>query len=538
MYPIAFRGMYPIAFRGMYPTAYRGMYPTAYRGMYPIAYGGMSLPYLQRGALVRGKVATQLPVIELDGTGREVGHVVGVNQPVVVFPGVFLRQEEGLADIAVLVHAGQVKTGVEAIAPATAEDKPARVAAPVVETLRIVAVHFMELAPCAVFQVEQAEVGLAVPDGEVAVVGQGEHQVAAVIRRTGEGNALAQGGSVYQGIYLLTEGAIGWVEVNGAQVVAYFLVLGRNDFGCRRTEIKLTTIGRENGESLESILPLQQWRKEQFVGLGMIDQHVGSQVEDFDALVLDHMERLAGVVHRIGDVLARRMPVGIDAGRQGRVGLRVEQLTLAIVLHQRGAVRTAYMQAQPGRVGAVESMAVDAHTRHLGVFQQRTLFEGGEVALVDAHFAVDFVAGGYLAVDHAVVYGTGADVHGEGTELYPAVLLLDRNKEAEAVAHVIGQQGVPLVEGEGDGLIIDMQFARTTAGHADIYPVIVTTTVRKVHGSYTGGNGHSDIVGEDVGQFVLQLGRGHGIAASHQAQTGQGCEGVFLQMLYHRVISV
>jgi hypothetical protein len=34
------------------------------------------------------------------------------------------------------------------------------------------------------------------------------------------------------------------------------------------------------------------------------------------------------------------------------------------------------------------------------------------------------------------------------------------------------------------------------------------------------------------------LGRGHGIAASHQAQTGQGCEGVFLQMLYHRVISV
>ena len=147
MYPIAFRGMYPTAFRGMYPTAYRGMYPIAYRGMYPIAYRGMSLPYLQRGALVRGKVATQLPVIELDGTGREVGHVVGVNQPVVVFPRVFLRQEEGLADIAVLVHAGQVEAGVEAVAPAAAEDKPARVAAPVVEALRIVAVHFVELAP-------------------------------------------------------------------------------------------------------------------------------------------------------------------------------------------------------------------------------------------------------------------------------------------------------------------------------------------------------------------------------------------------------
>ena len=522
----------------MYPIAFRGMYPTAYRGMYPIAYGGMSLPYLQRGALVRGKVATQLPVIELDGTGCEVGHVVGVNQSVVVFPRIFLRQKEGLADIAVLVHAGQVKTSVETIAPATAEDKPARVAAPVVKTLRIVAVHFMELAPCAVFQVEQAEVGLAVPDREVAVVGQGEHQVAAVIRRTGEGNALAQGGSVYQGIDLLAEGAVGGIEVDGAKVVAYFLVLGRNDFGCRGAEVEFTTVGREDGECFVGILPLQQRGKEEFVGLGMIDQHIGSQVEDLDAFVLDHVERLAGAVHRVGDVLARRMPVGIDAGRQGGVGLRIEQLALTILLHQRGTVRTAYMQAQPRGVGAVESMAVDAHTRHLGVFQQRTLFEGGEVALVDAHFAVDFVAGGYLAVDHSVVYGTRADVHGEGPVLYPAFLLLDRDEEAEAVALVIGQQGVPLVEGEGDGLIIDMQFARTTAGHADIYPVIVTTTVGEVHGGYAGGYDHSDIVGEDVGQFVLQLGRGHGIAASHQAQTGQGCEGVFLQMLYHRVISV
>ena len=538
MYPIAFRGMYPIAYRGMYPIAYRGMYPIAYRGMYPTAYRGMSLPYLQRGALVRGKVATQLPVIELDGTGREVGHVVGVNQPVVVFPRVFLRQEEGLADVAVLVHAGQVETGIKAVAPAAAEDEPARVAAPVVEALRIVAVHFMKLAPCAVFQVEQAEVGLAVPDREVAVVGQGEHQVAAVVGRAGEGNALAQGGGVYQGIDPLAEGAVGGIEVDGAQVVAYLLVFGRDYFGCRRAEVEFTAVGREDGKGFVSVLPLQQWGKEQFVGLGMIDQHVGCQVEDFDAFVLDHVERLAGAVHRVGDVLARGMPVGIDAGRQGGVGLRVEQLALAVVLHQRGAVCTAYMQAQPGGVGAVEGMAIDAHARHLGVLQQRTLFEGREVALVDAHLAVDFVAGSYLAVDHAVVYGTGADVHGEGTELYPAVLLLDRNKEAEAVAHVIGQQGVPLVEGERDGLIVDMQFTRTTAGHADIYPVIVTTTVRKVHGSYTGGNGHSDIVGEDVGQFVLQLGRGHGIAASHQAQTGQGCEGVFLQMLYHRVISV
>ena len=514
------------------------MYPIAFRGMYPTAYRGMSLPYLQRGALVRGKVATQLPVIELDGTGRKVGHVVGVNQPVVVFPGVFLRQEEGLADVAVLVHAGQVEAGVEAVAPAAAEDEPARVAAPVVEALRVVAVHFVELAPCAVFQVEQAKVGLAVPDGEVAVVGQGEHQVAAVVGRAGEGNALAQGGGVYQGVYPLAEGAVGGIEVDGAQVVAYLLVFGRDYFGCRRAEVEFTAVGREDGKGFVSVLPLQQWGKEEFVGLGMIDQHVGSQIEDFDAFVLDHVERLAGAVHRVGDVLARRMPVGIDAGRQGGVGLRIEQLALTILLHQRGTVRTAYMQAQPRGVGAVESMAVDAHARHLSVLQQRTFFEGGEVALVDAHLAVDFVAGGYLAVNHAVVYGTGADVHGEGTVLYPAFLLLDRDKEAEAVAHVIGQQGVPLVEGKGNGLIVDMQFARAAAGHADIYPVIVTTTVRKVHGSYTGGNGHSDIVREDVGQFVLQLGRGHGIAASHQAQTGQGCEGVFLQMLYHRVISV
>lgn len=64
------------------------------------------------------------------------------------------------------------------------------------------------------------------PDGEVAVVGEGKHEVATVVRRAWEGYALALGGGVYKGIYAVAERTGGGIERDAAKVVTDLLVLG------------------------------------------------------------------------------------------------------------------------------------------------------------------------------------------------------------------------------------------------------------------------------------------------------------------------
>ena len=82
------------------------------------------------------------------------------------------------------------------------------------------------------------------------------------------------------------------------------------------------------------------------------------------------------------------MPVGIDAETERPVRLGVVGSEGASSMtQQRGTVRSAYVQAHVVRISPVEAVAVDT-SLELRVLYQRTLVEGGEVALVDSHVLI------------------------------------------------------------------------------------------------------------------------------------------------------
>ena len=66
--------------------------------------------------LVTHNLSTHLASIHLDGTGGEVGRVVGIEQLAIVLLGMALGQEEGFGDTAVGGDVGEVETREEAIA--------------------------------------------------------------------------------------------------------------------------------------------------------------------------------------------------------------------------------------------------------------------------------------------------------------------------------------------------------------------------------------------------------------------------------------
>ena len=143
------------------------------------------------------------------------------------------------------------------------------------------------------------------------------------------------------------------------------------------------------------------------------------------------MEQLVRGVGGIGDIAARRVPVGIDAETERPVRLRVIGGHGTVILsQQRGTVRSSDMQAHVLRIGAVETVAVDAALK-LGVLDQRTLLEAGQVTLVDAHLAPHLVAGLDQTVAEAVVDAVGTDIDGERFVSMPAVLILRRDNDGE-----------------------------------------------------------------------------------------------------------
>lgn len=70
-------------------------------------------------------------------TGR-----IGIDRAIVIGFRIFLGKEKGLAYLAILIHACQIKAGIKAVTPAATEDKPAGVATPVVKAFGIIAIYF------------------------------------------------------------------------------------------------------------------------------------------------------------------------------------------------------------------------------------------------------------------------------------------------------------------------------------------------------------------------------------------------------------
>ncbi len=107
-------------------------------------------------------------------------------------PWILLGQHERLGAAALVVDMGQVETRVEPVVAAAGEEEPAAVRAPVVKTLCTRTVHLVHCSAFACLHVEQRKAGLRMPDGEVAVVSLGVHDLTAVVGRAWPADALAR----------------------------------------------------------------------------------------------------------------------------------------------------------------------------------------------------------------------------------------------------------------------------------------------------------------------------------------------------------
>ena len=90
----------------------------------------------------RGYLLFKYPCVDLDRLAREIRDIIGINRAIVIGFRIFLGKEKGLAYLAILIHACQIKAGIKAVTPAATEDKPAGVATPVVKAFGIIAIYF------------------------------------------------------------------------------------------------------------------------------------------------------------------------------------------------------------------------------------------------------------------------------------------------------------------------------------------------------------------------------------------------------------
>ena len=176
------------------------------------------------------------------------------------------------------------------------------------------------------------------------------------------------------------------------------------------------------------------------------------------------------------------------------------------------------MQAHVLRIGAVETVAVDAALK-LGVIDQRTLLEAGQVTLVDAHLAPHLVAGLDQTVAEAVVDAVGTDIDGERFVCMPAVLILRRDDDRERIPAVLSKQRMPFVNIEVRRLLaLGMQATAVAAGNDGIDAQCRLVCHVKAQRGDVHGNGDADIVGINPRLCVLLSGIADGLGAGHQQQ--------------------
>ena len=116
----------------------------------------------------------------------ELRDVIGLHETQVIV-GIGLGQQEGLRHLSLRIDIGKEGAGVESIQAATAEHDPTTVAAPRVVALHVIAVDRSQGNRYFRSQVSQIEVGILVPDGEVAIARERIKQPTAIRRDPWEG---------------------------------------------------------------------------------------------------------------------------------------------------------------------------------------------------------------------------------------------------------------------------------------------------------------------------------------------------------------
>ena len=94
------------------------------------------------------------------------------------------------------------------------------------------------------------------------------------------------------------------VKAYATDVVLDVFIVCR-DVPCRRGDkVERASVGREHGVVFVVVFRHHCWVEHDLMSGGMIDEHVGGLVKDFDALAADGMEALMSLVGAIGNPLS------------------------------------------------------------------------------------------------------------------------------------------------------------------------------------------------------------------------------------------
>ena len=164
------------------------------------------------------------------------------------------------------------------------------------------------------------------------------------------------------------------------------------------------------------------------------------------------------------------------------------------------------------------------------------LVERGEVALIDAHLAVNLVAGGDFAIgEPPCSEWVRADVDEEVEKLLPLAVSPCADGDGELAALVVFQELPPFVEVEVGIFAIGVYAAFLRAFHHDVDDIVVVIGHGEVERCDAHGDGHPHVVGVDVGLLASGRGTFRTLGACHETQHGD--KGGVCQYFLHWCIS-
>ena len=335
----------------------------------------------------------------------------------------------------------------------------------------------------------------------------GEAEPAAIRGDAREGDTLILRRSVIDALQFFSEAHILWVEGNPVQAVFRTLVFLRHGAnGLCRAEIEPFPVRREGREGFETVGRLGQRRPGNLVCMNIIHDHIRGLIVHFNPVGIVAMEHLKGLVHGKGDIIPRRMPVGIDQGTEGGIGLGIQFLNGAFVHQQGAAERGTGMENHLFRISVAVGVAIHAVPAGQPVFNNGPLGITRQLTLVQAHHLPALVAGRNKPVRYPRIHLVPRNVHGKGLIGKPFPL----------AANLYGQ-----LQGIGRHLRAPQAFRDDKAAVFSLDAAVphqqaagFVSQIREIQRSDVAGNRHAGIIRPNRRQALQRAVRTHVPAAS------------------------
>ena len=259
------------------------------------------------------------------------------------------------------------------------------------------------------------------PDGKVAVCGEGEHEEFAVGRYAGERDAFSCPACIVKRVCLAAERTGVCIKADGTQAVLHLVVFSGYAHAVRGTEIERSSIGRESGECLKGSGRGQKWGADNLLPFHVVNHDIGGIIHDFHAVRVGGMEHLLGIVHRECHKIAGGMPRRVDQCRNGLRCFRIQFLYLSFLYDVGPSVVGTEVEQHFLRVLPAEGMAVHAAVAGHLVGEDGCFLIVFQTTLVDAHLVPGLVARFYQPVGDVGVYLLFGDVEVERGVFFPFV---------------------------------------------------------------------------------------------------------------------